>query len=51
MFGLYLAKEGEKAKEMVNGVALYATPWSKAKNKGSQGFYQKMLGKAITKSI
>lgn len=42
MVGLYLGKAGEKAKDFLDGVALYATPWDT--EKGNKYFVENMGG-------
>ena len=56
MVGLYLGKAGEKAKDLLDGVALYATPWSAIK--GSKyfveimgGWYNYIFGMNLTRHI
>ena len=53
IIGLYLRKEGVKAREVVDGAALYGTPWS---SKGADylynnmfGFYQNIIGTNLSK--
>ena len=56
MFSNYMGKEKQKVKELVDGVAFYATPWSTSKGwryfyENGFGLYAKLLGLGINKRI
>ena len=38
ILGLYMRKEGERARQMLDGAIMYGTPWSTSK--GSKFFYE-----------
>ena len=41
ILGLYLGKKPEKAAQVLDGAALYATPWSTTTRKGGPDFFYK----------
>ena len=54
--GLYLAKDKERAHQILDGAILYGTPWSTVKGEkfiynNAFGFYSKVIGLALSESI